>query len=165
MEYLLLLDPNKCRGCSTCEIVCSQKHELECNPKRSRIRVVKEEMLGTYIPVVCQQCEKPVCKDVCPTKALYEDPKLGILVDEGSCVGCRLCTLACPLGGISIDHGRRVAVKCDLCEGDPLCSKFCPSDAIKYVRRDNISLIRRREGLEKLTEFIGLMITEHAKGA
>ena len=84
MEYLLLLDPNKCRGCSTCEIVCSRA---------------------------------------------------------------------------------RAAVKCDLCEGDPLCSKFCPSDAINYVRRDKISLMQRREGLEKLTEFIGLMITEHGKGA
>lgn len=163
MENLIVLNPNKCTGCSTCEIVCSLKNEGECNPTRSRISVIKQEMQAIHIPIVCLQCEKPMCKDVCPVNAIYEDPKLGILIDEEGCIGCRLCTMACPLGAIAVDYIRRAAVKCDLCGGDPMCAKFCPFEAINYVRRDKISLIQRREGMQKLIESTSLMLTERGK--
>ena len=163
---LLLVDPEKCTGCRTCEVVCSMKHFGECNPTRSFIRSLRYEKQGEYfvsIPVVCQQCESPMCKDVCPVNAIYQNPKTGAyLVNEDVCLGCRLCVIACPIGGASIDPETNIAVKCDLCDGDPMCAKFCANEAVTYVRRDKIGRAKAREGAEKMSELLTTIATATA---
>jgi Fe-S-cluster-containing hydrogenase component 2 len=52
-------------------------------------------------------------------------------VDEGKCVGCRMCVLACPFGNIEVRAPGR-AEKCDLCGGDPVCVQFCPRGALRF---------------------------------
>ena len=67
---VILVDPDKCTGCKQCEKVCSLRHGGECNPVLSRIKVLRNEVMGQYfvsVPVLCQQCEMPMCKEVCPT--------------------------------------------------------------------------------------------------
>ena len=46
------------------------------------------------------------------------------------CVGCKVCTIACPFGTINYSQVTGKVVKCDLCGGDPECAKACPTDAI-----------------------------------
>jgi len=161
VDWLLVVDPDKCSGCSICEAWCSIKNEGQCNPSRSRIRVVKWEFHGIFIPVVCQQCEKPMCKEVCPLNAITQDPETGAyVVDASTCVGCRLCTIACPIGAINVDPQTKTAMKCDLCGGDPLCAKFCPSGAIKYLRSDRTAMELKREAMQKISKVLGRAITE-----
>lgn len=157
--YLLVVDPDKCNGCRSCESLCALKHEGVNNPVLSRIRVISWELDRFNIPSVCQQCEKPVCRDVCPTDAFRKDPKTGIYIaDEEVCIGCRLCELACPFGAITISPKTGTAMKCDLCGGEPLCAKYCGMEAIKYVRYDKIGITRKREGLRKLSELLELIV-------
>jgi Fe-S-cluster-containing hydrogenase component 2 len=139
-----LIDPDKCSGCRICETVCSLQHEGEINPVKSRIRIIKWEEKGFDIPVVCQHCETPVCLENCPTGALYFDEKVGcVAYRKDSCVGCKLCLLVCPAGGIGLDPAGGV-LKCDLCGGKPLCVEFCLAKAIEFLPNRTVTEKQRR---------------------
>lgn len=154
MGKLLLMHPEKCVGCRTCEIVCSLTHADICNPASARISVVKYEQLGINLPLTCANCEDPVCTAVCPTGALSRQGDQ-VEIDYDSCVGCRMCVMACPVGGVSFDPVTRHVIKCDQCGGDPQCVKFCPQGAIEYVDEDALAPRARRNAAERLLALIG----------
>jgi len=60
------------------------------------------------------------------------------------CVGCKVCTIACPFGTVNYSQESNVVIKCDLCGGDPECAKACPTAAITYVDANNTGLARMR---------------------
>ena len=160
---LLIVDPDKCSGCLQCEKVCSLNHEGECIPSRSRIKVVRDAVMGpsgffVSIPAVCQQCEVPMCKEVCPVEAIRLEADTGAyVVEEDRCVGCRLCTMACPLGAIEVHPERNTAYKCDYCGGDPKCAEICLDGALVYASRDKAGYRLRRESVKRLSSFLELM--------
>ncbi len=158
---VLNVDIEKCTGCRTCETACSLKNTDRVQPSRSRVKVIKYEKRGeyhNYIPMVCQQCSTPLCMEACPTNAISRDVSLGaMLVDEQACVGCRICNMACPVGGISIDPVSNVAVKCELCEGDPECVKYCDSEALSYVSLDRLDSSMKRNKSQNISELFRLM--------
>lgn len=156
---ILSLDPEKCTGCKLCEIACSLKNERVCNPSASRIHIVKWMRSGVYIPMVCQQCDSPVCETVCPMAAIKRDDETGaLLIDYDKCVGCRMCVVFCPFGGIGIDVKRGKIIKCELCEGDPVCVKFCTPEALQYVPATSVNLIKQRAAAEKFSELMKKML-------
>ena len=57
-------------------------------------------------------------------------------VDPNVCVGCKVCTIACPFGTINYHGDSGKVIKCDLCGGDPQCAAACPTGAITYVDAD-----------------------------
>lgn len=70
----------------------------------------------------------------CPVNAIALDPATGAkVVLESVCVGCAVCTIACPYGTVFYNPETRKAFKCDLCGGDPACVTACPTEAIAYV--------------------------------
>ncbi len=155
MEKILFVDPEKCTGCRICETVCSIGHEKVANPSRARIHIVKWETIGLYVPMVCQQCESPLCEAVCPVDAPKRDPKTGaMLVDYDVCVGCRMCMIACPLGGVGFDKKAKKVIKCDLCDGDPKCVEFCEPKALQYVEATTATLVRKRGAAQRLSELM-----------
>jgi len=134
MAKVLVIDYEKCTGCRICEQVCTAKHEGVVNPARSRIRIIKWEQEGRYVPMVCQQCESAPCQSICPVKAISRDESLNrVMVDYDICIGCRMCVAICPFGGMSFDPLAQKVIKCDFCDGDPQCVRFCEVDAIQYV--------------------------------
>jgi Fe-S-cluster-containing dehydrogenase component len=161
LEKVIQIDIEKCVGCRTCEVACSLKNVGQSNPTRSKIRVIRYEKPGyfhNYIPMVCQQCTDPLCMDSCPVNAISRNDETRALeVDQDTCVGCRVCTMACPIGGINIDPVTNTASKCDLCGGDPECVKFCAPEAIKYVSKDLMDLQLKRAKSEKITELFSLI--------
>lgn len=155
MDKILFIDPEKCTGCRLCETVCSISHEKACNPALARIHVAKWENAGLYIPVVCVQCESPICEQVCPVKAIKRDEKTdAVVINYEVCVGCRLCALYCPFAGAQIDSKKGRVQKCDLCNGEPVCAKFCDPQALKYVKATTANMIKQRAAAEKFSEFI-----------
>ena len=87
--------------------------------------------------------------------ALSRDKKTAaIVVDSDLCIACGMCMIACPLGGMSVDTEGGHAVKCDLCEGDPLCVKFCAYGAIEYITIEEAALKRKREAVGKLATML-----------
>ncbi len=161
MEKVLQVDIEKCVGCRTCEVACSLKNAGESNPTRSRIRVIRYEKTGlfhNYVPMVCQQCSNPLCMEACPVNSISRNMETGALeVDPDTCVGCRVCSMACPIGGVSIDPATDVAFKCDLCGGDPECVKYCYPEAIEYVPKDVMDLDLKRKKSQRLSELFELM--------
>lgn len=88
---------------------------------------------------VCNQCSEPACLEVCPTGAITKSEADGIVrIKETKCLGCGLCDLACPYGGIDFHPGSKKASKCDLCDGDPQCLSACPTKAISLRKARSI---------------------------
>ncbi len=128
------------------------KNNKECNPEKSNIRVVRYEDEGVLysIPVVCQQCEKALCQQVCPTSAIFRNPETNALViDRDKCIGCRYCATACPFGAIAFDPQMGTARKCTLCEDEPQCVAFCPKDALLFIQSDKVAIWKNREGVNR----------------
>ena len=53
-------------------------------------------------------------------------------MNDNLCVGCKVCTIACPFGTVNYNASSGKVIKCDLCQGNPACAEACPTDAITY---------------------------------
>jgi Fe-S-cluster-containing hydrogenase component 2 len=145
MQKSLYIDPVKCTGCLQCEMACSYIHTQTINPSKSRIKVFSFEHEGRKVPYTCTQCSEAWCLHACPVDAIRLDPLTGAkVVLEATCVGCKVCTIACPFGTINYMADVGKVQKCDLCDGDPACAKACPTAAITYVDADWTGLERMR---------------------
>jgi Fe-S-cluster-containing dehydrogenase component len=95
-----------------------------------------------HFPRSCLHCEEPACVTVCPTGASYKRAEDGIvLVNADLCIGCKLCSWACPYGAREFDDYDGVMKKCTLCidriynenipeaERVPACVATCPAHA------------------------------------
>lgn len=152
MPKALHIDYQKCTGCRLCELVCSVFHDGISNPARSRIRVMKWEAEGLYIPMSCQQCQDAPCKLVCPLKAISRDEELGrVSVDYDVCIGCRACIGACPFGAMSFNFKMKQVFKCDLCDGDPQCVRFCEVKAVDFIDADEVSILKKRTAAQRIS--------------
>ncbi|MDC0948631.1 4Fe-4S dicluster domain-containing protein [Gammaproteobacteria bacterium] len=129
----LLLNADLCTGCLQCEMACSLDNEGMFNPARSRIKIFEVGHGVRAIPYTCTQCDEAWCMKACPTTAISVGSDGFVkLVDEALCVGCRVCTNACPYGTINYHPETGKVHKCDLCGGDPECAKACPTGAIDF---------------------------------
>jgi len=160
MEKILFIDSEKCTGCRVCEMVCSLYHEDEVNPLKSRIHVISWEDQAIDVPMVCQQCETPLCERVCPANATYRDPQTSAMfINEEACIGCRMCIIACPFGGPSMNIDTGKTIKCDLCQGEPKCVEFCVTKALQYIPVSKAVLMRKRAAAQKLGELVRILVT------
>ncbi len=133
----LHIEPEKCTGCLQCEMACSYEHEGAFNPARSRIKVFVFHDEARFVPYTCTQCAEAWCLHACPVEAIRSNPETGAKeVVEGLCVGCKVCTIACPFGTVNYSSASGKVIKCDLCGGDPACASACPTQAITYVDAD-----------------------------
>ena len=154
-QKILLIDPERCTGCRICEVACSLHQERECDPSKSRIHVLKWEETGIDVPVLCVRCDEPLCEAICPVAAIRRDAKTeAVLIDHETCIGCRMCAVVCPFGGITLDLARKRALVCDLCKGDPICVKLCPTEALQYLSATRAVLMKKRRAAERLGELM-----------
>lgn len=150
MQKSLHIDPVKCTGCLQCEMACSYENEGVFNPSKSRIKVFAFHDEGRYAPYTCTQCDEAWCLHACPVDAIVVDHGLNTkVVLEDKCVGCKVCTIACPFGTVNYNSVTGKVMKCDLCGGDPACASACPTDAITYIDADWTGLDRMRKFAEK----------------
>ncbi len=132
---LMRVTPSQCTACRNCEIVCSFYHAVLGIPTPSRILTFPNERggVGCGSVVVCLQCDSAACVAACPARALWRDGTTGAInhVPE-RCIRCNSCVFACPFGNMHWDKVSEYPAKCDLCRGDPVCVKFCPTGALLY---------------------------------
>jgi len=160
INKFVIADPNICIGCATCMAAC-----YDSSYKRGKLavpRLIVTRSKAVTMPNQCRQCDDAPCANVCPVGALCFG-KDSIEVFEEICIGCKMCTLACPFGAIraeaemmpSIDYtmepkynlgieseqgAKCIAVKCDLCaesEDGPACVKVCPTGALMFIDKRN----------------------------
>jgi len=152
---MLIVDYEKCVGCGFCEMACAIQQGKTVSSTKSMIGLVRFRDVGIIFPMVCQQCLKPLCADSCPTGALSRNEETGaMVVDPDLCIACKMCTVACPLAGIFVDFEVGHAVKCNLCNGDPLCVKVCGYGALTYTTLDEAIIRLKKEAVKKLEETI-----------
>ncbi|HWQ49655.1 MAG TPA: 4Fe-4S dicluster domain-containing protein [Methanosarcina sp.] len=143
----VMIRPERCMGCRSCEIACAVAHSRskslfsaigeEPAPKK-RIYLEYIPDLGVSLPITCRHCDDASCVSVCPTKALYKDETVStVSYDPDRCVDCWRCATVCSrftslyqlilvMGcwTSSMNDNRRVinrqaeaGITCDLCEG------------------------------------------------
>lgn len=95
---LVLADPNRCIGCYTCMTACVVNHQkvgLQAYPRL----LLTHTPTGT-MPIQCRHCEDAPCAAVCPVKAITFTGQ-SVHLNESLCIGCKMCSLACPFGAIT----------------------------------------------------------------
>jgi len=123
-----------------------------------------------HFPRSCLHCETPACVTVCPTGASYKRSEDGIvLVDPETCIGCKLCSWACPYGAREYDYQHGVMKKCTLCvdriynetlepeDRVPACVRACPTGARHFgdlgdPASDVSKLVAERAGYDLMPE-------------
>ena len=98
-----------------------------------------------HFPKSCLHCEDAPCVTVCPTGASYKREEDGIvLVNPDTCIGCKLCSWACPYGAREYDYDAGIMKKCTLCVDRiynetlpadmrvPACVSTCPAGARSF---------------------------------
>lgn len=154
----LVIDLDTCVGCHACAVNCKEwnasGHSGPLSDFQSRSDGVWFNRVHTFeagrgetsrtvhFPRSCLHCEEPACVTVCPTGASYKRAEDGIvLVNADTCIGCKLCSWACPYGAREFDEDDGVMKKCTLCvdkiynetipEADrqPACVSTCPASA------------------------------------
>jgi Fe-S-cluster-containing hydrogenase component 2 len=122
---------NKCTGCGICEMVSSIAKNKVVNPKKARIRVKDMYPIPGY-PVVCIQCNDPLCKKTCPGGAIKINENGTVIINYNKCTKCMKCVDACPFDTMFIYVQDGKPIKCDLYGGDPQCVKYYPTGALIY---------------------------------
>jgi len=151
MQKSLHIEPSKCTGCLQCEMACSYENYGVFNPSKSRIKVFDFHHTGRKVPYTCTQCDEAWCMHACPVEAIKVDATTGAkIVLENVCVGCKVCTIACPFGTINYVQETGKVQKCDLCGDKPACVDACPTAAITYVDADWTGLERMRHWATRL---------------
>ena len=154
MSYrAITIKAENCTGCRLCQLACSSTKEGEFIPDSARIKVVHDALEGWSHPSVCLQCEDPMCQKVCPSDAITSSKtKEGdhfVQVDKDKCIACQRCVVACPFGAMDFLK-KSLAVKCDLCGGDPMCVQFCFYDCLQFEELSNEQQLKRRKRIDGL---------------
>ena len=185
----LVIDLDTCVGCHACAVNCKEwnsgghmapltdEDPYGPNPSGVWFNRVHTFEAGdgargrtVHFPRSCLHCEQPACVEVCPTGASYKRAEDGIvLVNEDICIGCKLCSWACPYGAREYDYDSGTMKKCTLCidriynenlqEVDrvPACVATCPASARHFGDLGDPSsavsqLVRERGGYDLMPE-------------
>ena len=133
MTKQLIIRPEKCTDCRTCELACSFGHSGKFNPTLSAVAVIDFAEDAVSVPMICMQCNDPACQKVCSVGAISVRADGRVIYNDDKCILCKLCVQACPMGNITFSPVARKLIRCDLCGDDPECAKWCPTKAITYA--------------------------------
>ncbi|MEO7325186.1 MAG: 4Fe-4S dicluster domain-containing protein [Dokdonella sp.] len=191
----LVIDLDTCVGCHACAVACKEWNDdgdfgplLDKEPygkepsgvwfNRVHSYAVEQDAthgasreLTVHFPRSCLHCETPDCVTVCPTGASYKRAEDGIvLVDADKCIGCQLCSWACPYGAREFSMERGTMQKCTLCvdriynetldeeDRQPACVMACPTRARHFgdLGDENSAiskLVAERDGYALMPEY------------
>lgn len=148
-QRVLLYDPLKCTGCLFCQIACAYHHFRDFNLEKAHLKIQFDEKANGFEAIYCQHCDEPLCVAACPKEAAVKDEATGLVkINPMRCIGCKTCTVACPLSVPWFNQDYRIAMKCDFCDGDPRCAKFCSPQAIRVATRKEAWEFNRERYLE-----------------
>ena len=188
----LVIDLDICVGCHACAVNCKEWNTGGHSAPLPDFQPLGKEPSGVwfnrvhayevesekpsepdrtvYFPKSCMHCEDAPCVTVCPTGASYKRSEDGIVLVNGDvCIGCKLCSWACPYGAREYDMDAGVMKKCTLCidriynenipkeRRVPACVATCPAGARHFgdlgdPESDVSKLVDAREGFSSMPE-------------
>lgn len=98
MNRFVIAEPKLCIGCNTCMAACTLVHKAVGLQGHPRLTVTRN--VQSTAPILCRQCEDAPCAKVCPVNAITHEGD-AIVLNETTCIGCKLCAIACPFGAIT----------------------------------------------------------------
>jgi formate dehydrogenase iron-sulfur subunit len=175
-RYAVLVDTTVCIGCRRCEWACNEWNKNPNQPIKSfeeksvfnKIRrthaqtftVVnrffkKKDSKPVYVKKQCMHCEDPACLSACFVDAFKKTKKGAVVYNEGVCVGCRYCMVACPFDIPAYEYNDPITprvTKCTFCFNriskdaqSPACVQICPTETLRFGKRsDLINLAHER---------------------
>jgi len=172
MSKAVLCDATKCIGCRACQVACKQWNELPAEATINRGTYENPPKLSAYTftkirfnevgdngkfhfvftKTQCMHCEYPACVEACIVGALQKTANGPVIYDEGKCIGCRYCMVACPFGipNFEWDSPLPWIRKCTFCADrqgaglKPACVTTCPTGALEFDERDELIAEARR---------------------
>ena len=108
----MVIDLDKCVACQACTAACRAENNVPfAGPEaaaKGRAMFWNEviphvegeypDVKARYFPRPCMHCDRSPCAMVCPVGATYKDEEGVVHQNYDRCIGCRLCTVACPYG-------------------------------------------------------------------
>lgn len=166
MSKAVLVDTTKCIGCRACQVACKQWNELPGKPTTNTGTLENPPQLNAYSftkirfdevvqngklqfvfnKLQCMHCEHPGCAQACIVGALKKQPDGPVTYDEGKCIGCRYCQVACPFGIPAFEWDKPMPWirKCTFCASrqnagiKPACVTTCPTGALEAGDREDL---------------------------
>lgn len=142
MQRKFLFDQNKCVGCNACVLACKNEFQTPAEINYRTVRPANENPQAPerlFINFACAHCDDPACLKNCPVSA-YSKRADGIVQhDVDKCIGCKLCTAACPYGSPKHNKTAGKVYKCQFCYQRvdkgllPMCVQGCPVGALAMV--------------------------------
>jgi tetrathionate reductase subunit B len=139
VRYAMVVDLRRCVGCHSCSVACKVENEVPLSVWRSWVKVIEKgkypEVRRFFLPYLCNNCERPICVTVCPTKASYQRDDGIVVVNPHKCIGCRYCMASCPYDARHVNPLRHIVQKCFFCSHrvdaglEPACVETCPAGA------------------------------------
>lgn len=153
MSKAILYDATMCVGCKQCEVGCAEQNKLPYDDRIAAESVTSDHKFTTvltkddkFLRKLCMHCQDPACASVCPVAALRKTPAGPVIYEEGRCMGCRYCMLACPFGVPKYEWSKVLpkVQKCIMCPDrvaagkQTACAEACPTGATKFGDRDEL---------------------------
>ncbi|MBI5838678.1 MAG: 4Fe-4S binding protein [Chloroflexi bacterium] len=148
MPRVIYCDITRCDNCRECVTACEREH-YGCN------HMFVQKIDESYVPVNCRHCDESPCVEVCPTGAMARISEDVVAIASMKCIGCQLCTIACPFGAVWFDALNKVSRKCDLCQSRlehgliPACVTACsPQHALQFGEFEEMLSTAHERGLQ-----------------
>jgi len=126
-QLAFFFDSSACSGCKACQAACKDKHHLPVGLLWRRVYEVTgggwtrsgaawmSNVFAYNLSISCNHCERPICVEVCPTRAMHKRADGLVVVDQDRCMGCQYCSWACPYDAPQYDSASGHMTKCDFC--------------------------------------------------
>ena len=128
------VDLSKCNGCRACEKACAAFHAIpkysNCNPARSRIKVVIDERNDQWVPIRASGYTAAECSG-----------RNHYVIEGKEYSECAFCPASCPSRDWFKEPDSGLPLKCDMCEdvpplAEPMCVQMCARGCLTYSERE-----------------------------
>lgn len=106
----MTIDLDRCTGCEACVVACQAENNLPIVGEKliaqgKEIKWLRIERYWhgeypniklTFLPMLCQQCDKAPCEIACPVSATYHNQDGLNTQVYNRCIGTRTCAVYCP---------------------------------------------------------------------
>lgn len=141
-------DASACSGCKACQVACKDRHGVELGRLWRRVSEVAggswrqagaawhQDVFAYYLSISCNHCDRPICLEGCPARAITRREDGVVLIDLAHCLGCGYCSWVCPYSAPQYHAEQGVMSKCTFCHEDldagiePACVAACPVRAL-----------------------------------
>ncbi len=146
-KNIFVFNKNQCVGCQACSVACINENEFQHAGHWKKVYSSNKPQYPNlplfYLSLSCNHCDEAPCMQHCPALAYYRDDHTGaVLHDADKCIGCKLCTWACPYDAPVFNPRSGIIEKCTFCnerigEGlKPACANLCPTGALDFARQE-----------------------------